>query len=149
MDLLAASPATVSRCGMIYMESVSLGEQVLISSWLNKNSWIPENILPVIKEFFHLIPIIHKQMKSLVKTSCFTDIFFLTSTFLRTMELELENVKQISNEEEPSELLNTEKNVFNVIGSICSFAFIWSFGAAVDGAFRKVFDSLFKKIVTT
>lgn len=55
-DLAVASPATVSRCGMVYMEPESIGIKPLIDSWTKV---LPEQLkkrtkfMTTLKNLFH------------------------------------------------------------------------------------------------
>lgn len=57
MDLAQASPATVSRCGMIYMECSTLGWRAYFNCWLKKcdKRWADEENLPYVIAMFEWI----------------------------------------------------------------------------------------------
>lgn len=42
-DLAVASPATVSRCGMVYLEPRNIGLQPFVNCWVKE---LPESITP-------------------------------------------------------------------------------------------------------
>lgn len=58
MDLAQASPATVSRCGMIFMEPISLGWKVFARSWLNlcNPSWVADADKVIMDLFEWVVP---------------------------------------------------------------------------------------------
>ena len=92
MDLLAASPATVSRCGMIYLEPLSLGHDVLIDSWLKQNAWLSLELIVLLKDFFRLVPLLWQEVRNNLRTICYTDLFILTNNFLFILDNELREV---------------------------------------------------------
>lgn len=58
MDLAQASPATVSRCGMIYMEPVTLGWQAFVTSWMNQcnANWMADSKNFIMELFNWILP---------------------------------------------------------------------------------------------
>ena len=144
-DLSVASPATVSRCGMVYMEPESLGNTPLILSWFQK---LPPAM----------------SMKSKLKLMTMFDIYLDTSlTFLRRFLTEIaltidNNLTQSlmrildcffapfaeqDGVEPPSAEEITKLEV--AIEPYFLFALVWSVGVTAIGSGRIKFDAHLKQ----
>ncbi|XP_025071356.1 dynein heavy chain 12, axonemal, partial [Alligator sinensis] len=141
MDLSQASPATVSRCGMIYLEPSQLGWMPLVTSWLSK---LPEPLnekeyqVLLLGLFNWLVPaalrVHQKQCKELVPTSNSNTVVSLTRLF----EMLLCKTLQ----EDP-----TNKNIRSWIMACFAFSLIWSIGGSCDSDSRVIFDAFLREIV--
>ncbi|NWU76504.1 DYH7 protein, partial [Onychorhynchus coronatus] len=138
MDLSQASPATVSRCGMIYLEPSQLGWEPLVTSWLSK---LPEPLnskdhQELLKGLFDwLIPpalkVRQKKCKELVPTSNINVVVALTRLF--------EMLICPTVQEDP-----TNKSIRAWIMGCFAFATVWSIGGTCDGDSRIIFDNFLR-----
>ncbi|XP_053147136.1 dynein axonemal heavy chain 12 isoform X3 [Hemicordylus capensis] len=141
MDLSQASPATVSRCGMIYLEPSQLGWKPLVSSWLNT---LPEPLdqnehQELLQDLFNwLTPpalrVRKKKCKELVPTSNSNAVVSLT----RLLEMLLCDPVQ----KDPQ-----NKNIHKWIMACFAFAVVWSIGGTCDSDGRVVFDNFMRDIL--
>ncbi|CAH2313074.1 dynein heavy chain 12, axonemal [Pelobates cultripes] len=142
MDLSQASPATVSRCGMIYLEPLQLGWMPLVKSWMNT---LPEalktkdNFSLLMELFEWLIPpslrFLRKQCKELVSSSNSNVVISLTRLF----EMLLFDLVR----EDP-----TNKNTRVWIMACFGFSMVWSIGGCCDTDSRVKFDAFVREILS-
>lgn len=138
MDLSQASPATVSRCGMIYMESSSLGFRPFYKSWVNtlKPIWYEENedyIYDMCDWLFDpLVYFVRKFCGQLVTAG---EVNLVIST-LRLIEMLMDDA--IEGEEDTK---------YTRTWFIASFmtALVWGVGGILNTNSRDKFDDLVKE----
>ncbi|KAF7662821.1 hypothetical protein LDENG_00225550 [Lucifuga dentata] len=138
MDLSQASPATVSRCGMIYMEPSQLGWEPLVLSWLNT---LPEPLQKsdnraLLLELFHwLVPpalrMLRKCCREVVSTSNSNTVVSLCRLFEMLLT-------------EPIKAEHGNKHIRTWIMAAFAFALVWSVGGCCDADSREKFNEFFR-----
>ncbi|OUM67642.1 hypothetical protein PIROE2DRAFT_4933 [Piromyces sp. E2] len=140
-DLAVASPATVSRCGMIYMEEELIGWRPIFLSWLNT------------------IPNLNEENKKLI-TSLFDWIVppcfqFVIENYKEITEIpKLNKINSLINiYDSHLDFLKDEKsktppNIAEVwIISYFLFSCIWSFGGSINEEGRVEYDKFFRDVI--
>lgn len=143
-DLAAASPATVSRCGMVFMEQANIGWEVLLQSWCDV---LPERVQEyseMIKELFLSTvdcswEMLQRKVKQPVPVNCNWMVHNMLKLYLALMVQELKldpNEKDVSSKEKELKL-----------DSLFWLALFWSFGAATDEEGQEKMDTFFRLLM--
>ena len=142
-DLAVASPATVSRCGMIYMEPTSLGYDVLLESWLNQLPAIfaSSNIRSVLFRLFDiflpsLLPHLRRNFIEPFPTvnNCLVEALLnLLDTFLNPF-IDKDDGSEKKTEEDVAAFMNH-------IDPIFVYCLTWSICCTVNGKDRRAMDN--------
>jgi dynein heavy chain len=143
-DLSVASPATVSRCGMIYLEPYLLGWRPLFSSWLKTlpNFIEAEGVELLTTLFEWVLPpsftFLTSSCREIVPTSSSSMVYSLMN--LISCQLNLFYTKGVVSDSEKPNLITSITKIF-------VFACIWSLGGTIDGKSRKNFSAFFKALI--
>ncbi|XP_061086442.1 dynein axonemal heavy chain 3 [Conger conger] len=148
-DLEQASPATVSRCGMIYMEPHQLGWAPLKDSYMDT---LPESLSvehrELVEDMFNwlvdpCLDFIYRECRFLVQTSPIHlaySMMRLYSCLLGELQLAAYEIAQ-SNEQMSSQ------QVTMWLQGLFVFAIVWSLGGTINGDSRKKFNVFYRNLL--
>ncbi|XP_019118943.2 dynein heavy chain 7, axonemal [Larimichthys crocea] len=144
MDLEVASPATVSRCGMIYMEPHMLGWRPLMLSWLNT---LPATVSASHKDlitalFDRLLPTCIQLIRKATKELSPTSDTNLVKSLMNLMDCMMDEF----HDEAKMKSMN-DKDICSWLEGIFVFCLVWSVGASCDDSGRTKFDAVLREVL--
>ncbi|KAJ3154924.1 Dynein heavy chain 7, axonemal [Geranomyces michiganensis] len=145
MDLAVASPATVSRCGMVYLEPERLGWKPLLISWLEGLHYMPDEQRQTLLNLFNaFVPpcmsCVRRECKELSPT---TDIG-LVNSLIRLLDSCFDDIRDKDIPTNSADgMLGQRLECYFV------FCLVWTLGGSVDSASQVKFDACVKGIAET
>ncbi|XP_061175178.1 dynein axonemal heavy chain 3-like [Saccostrea echinata] len=155
-DLEQASPATVSRCGMIYLEPHQMGWRPFKESYMQYE--LPEQLSQenrdMVNDLFEwlidpCLDFIRHHCKTFVNASemhLVQSLMRLYTCLQDEIRATLEHVPAEGDEPNPNALSNQQITLW--MQGMFLFSLIWTVGGTMDGDSRKKFDSYFRNIVS-
>jgi len=148
-DLAVASPATVSRCGMVYMEPGAIGSEPLIQSWLNtapetftKHS---KTIMPALQGYFKKYL---AEMLKFTRKKCLEPVVTVDNNLCQSLMRILDCFFADFIESETNKV--TKEDIEDFAEStehLFVFALTWSVGCTTNLEGREKFDKKLRSIV--
>ena len=140
-DLAVASPATVSRCGMVYMEPESLGLSPFVTSWLNI---LPEKV----KANKYIVDTLQKNFDSMLEDGAYfvrkncpeivkTVSNNLAMSCMRLLDCYMNKYIETETNKVTPEMIDGLASMIQQIFILC---FTWSLGATTTQVGRERFD---------
>ncbi|XP_052236951.1 dynein axonemal heavy chain 7-like isoform X2 [Dreissena polymorpha] len=146
MDLEVASPATVSRCGMIYMEPSTLGWRPLVKSWLKD---MPPAVNEMHKSTIHdLFERFCDACIQLIRKGGVKELAPTSDTNLIKSLMNLMDVQMDEFQDEAKISAMEERETMTWLESIFFFALTWSVGGSCTDDGRVKFDKLLKELMS-
>ncbi|XP_069555861.1 dynein axonemal heavy chain 3 [Brachyistius frenatus] len=143
-DLEQASPATVSRCGMIYMEPHQLGWSPLRDSYMNT---LPQSLSLEHRQFIidlfdwlvqPCLDFIDRECRFVVQTSPIHLAYSLMKLYTCLMD-------EISGINGPENMSSQQITLW--LQGLFLFAVVWSLGGTITGDSRKKFDIFYRTLI--
>ena len=151
-DLAAASPATVSRCGMIYVEPSQIGWRPLKVSWLAQlDDAVYASYKDKIDALFEwlvepCLRFVRKHCKEAVMTSDIALVQSLMRMFEALMTVLFESAPEGGGETSVASSSLAEEKVHEWIDSVIQFAVVWTLGGTIDLESRTKFDVFIREL---
>ncbi|VDO03290.1 unnamed protein product [Rodentolepis nana] len=143
MDLLQASPATVSRCGMIYVEPMAMGWRPLATSWLDR---LPESVSANNgrQELQDLFEWLFDPCLEFIDSNCRQ---LIAISAMCRVKSTLDFIHALINEPANEEGAVENRNLKMWTHASCLFSVVWGIGGCLDETGRTKFDEFIKPIL--
>ena len=143
-DLAQASPATVSRCGMIYMEPTSMGIRHFVDSYIEKLPKIVKEKKTFVPQLKRLLDSYLYPMLSFMRNNCKEIVATfdnnVISSFIKFFDVLAFQERKIKNPEQVDDLQT-------VMEQYVVFCLIWSICCTVDQVGRGKLNTEFRRLM--